>query len=301
VEIDSAKIECTSIQSAFHGDQIVARTLDELRPHPSYIQHHLAVSASKLSTLAERSDLAFREPLVITRDGVIIDGYARWILARQQGRPILTCIEHDLSQDEALIWLLQRHSRSTGMNAVTRILLALGLESCFRHKAKSNQRAGGQFKGSSNLTEAEKLDVRAEVAAAAGASVGNVNKVKQLISMADSELWEALRIGEISIHRAWNWSRLSMEDQRAALRRFREDRGIKKFIRSKISRHRSKKASVVGDLANFAKCIAACKSSQLRNVSVAVVKAEGETVFITETLLQVLESQQMDLCATNDH
>jgi hypothetical protein len=31
----------------------------------------------KPSALAEQGDLAFREPLVITREGIVIDGYAR--------------------------------------------------------------------------------------------------------------------------------------------------------------------------------------------------------------------------------
>ncbi len=64
------------------GDQTLAKTatredsqgrlvtcrLDELHPHPSYVRHHFAVSITKLSALAEQGDLAFREPLTITRD-----------------------------------------------------------------------------------------------------------------------------------------------------------------------------------------------------------------------------------------
>jgi integrase len=36
--------------------------------------------------LAERRDLAFRDPIVITRDRMVIDGYARWELAKRNGR-----------------------------------------------------------------------------------------------------------------------------------------------------------------------------------------------------------------------
>lgn len=35
-----------------HG-QPVTRRLDELRPHPSYVRHHLTVPASQLSALVE--------------------------------------------------------------------------------------------------------------------------------------------------------------------------------------------------------------------------------------------------------
>ena len=43
----------------------------ELRPHPSYVRLGLTVVPSKLSALAEAGELAFREPLVITRDRII--------------------------------------------------------------------------------------------------------------------------------------------------------------------------------------------------------------------------------------
>ncbi len=36
--------------------QLVTCRLDELHPHPSYVRHHLAVPASKLSALADRGD-----------------------------------------------------------------------------------------------------------------------------------------------------------------------------------------------------------------------------------------------------
>ncbi len=186
---------------------------------------------------------------MITRDRTILDGYARLELARLQGRATLPCIEFDLTESEALQWLLQKHRRSNGLNDFSRILLALELEPWFREKARSNQRAGGQNKGSSNLTEAARLDVRSEIAGAAGVSVGNVSKVKQLTLTADSELLQALRGGEISIHRAWRWCKESPERQREELRVYQSERGTKKTIRLLVSRHRSKSLPVVPDLA----------------------------------------------------
>ncbi len=58
--------------------QLVTCRLNELRPHPTYVRHHLTVPADQLSTLAERGDRAFLEPLAITQDRTIVDGYARW-------------------------------------------------------------------------------------------------------------------------------------------------------------------------------------------------------------------------------
>src|SRR5271165_5642563 len=89
--------------------QLVTCRLDELRPHPSYVRHHLTVSASQLSALAERGDCVFREPLVVTRDRTILDGYALLESARQQGRPMLICIELDLNEAEGLQWLIRKN------------------------------------------------------------------------------------------------------------------------------------------------------------------------------------------------
>jgi hypothetical protein len=77
--------------SLLGAGQLVTCRLDELRPHPSYVQHRLAVSASQLSTLAELGDLAFREPIVITQDRTIIDGYARVKFAQLKERQTLPC------------------------------------------------------------------------------------------------------------------------------------------------------------------------------------------------------------------
>ena len=65
-------------------------------------RHHLAVPASQLSALAGIGELAFREPIVITRDRFIIDGYARVELARIQDRLRLPCSEYQLTEEEAL-------------------------------------------------------------------------------------------------------------------------------------------------------------------------------------------------------
>ena len=160
--------------------RLVTCRLDELHSHPSYVRNDLMVSASQLSALVDLGDLAFRDPIVITRDRFIVDGYGQLALARQQGRLTIRCVEYDLTEQEALQYLLQKHRRSDGWNAFTRISLALDLEPGLKRKARSNQRAGGQNKGLSNLTAAEQRDIRAEIAAAAGVSVGNVAKVKQL-------------------------------------------------------------------------------------------------------------------------
>jgi hypothetical protein len=137
-----------------------------------------------LSALAALGNLAFREPIVVTSSQTIIDGYARFQLAQQQGRDTLPCLEYDLSEEDALRWLIQIHRPSWGLNSFGRILLALDLEPLLQEKARSNQQIGGRHKGLSSLTKAQKVDRRSELAEAAGVSSGNIRKVKQLILFA---------------------------------------------------------------------------------------------------------------------
>jgi hypothetical protein len=269
-----------------HGKLVTCR-VDELHPHPSYVRHHLTLPASQLSGLIARGDFAFREPLVITRERIIIDGYARLELARLRGLLVLPCIEYELTEGEALHWLLQRHLRSNGLNAFSRILLALELEPWFKERSRSNQRIGGQNKGSSKLTEAERLDVRAKIAAAAGVSVGNVSKVKQLTMTAKSELLQALRTGETSIHRAWQWSKLSAEKQREGLRQYRLTKLIRHTNRDLISRHRTEPPSLVTDLGSLIRRLSGLEDNNANPVCVVVLKGRdlGRTVVVSEQLL----------------
>jgi hypothetical protein len=274
--------------------QLVTCRVEELRLHPSYERQGLAVSPSRLSALAESGDFALHEPLMITRNRTIIDGYCRWELARRQGRTTVTCIEYDLTDEEALHWLLYRHRRVEGLNAFCRILLALDLEPWLREKAQSHQQLGGRRKGSSNLTEAERVDVRSEIAAAAGVSLGNVTKVKQVMTAACTELQDALRNGEVSIHRAWLWREMSSENQRRALMLYRGEKGVKTTIRRLISNHMSKNPVSPESLglAGLARRLLQLQSPHLSSVAVAAVAVPGKAVFVTEELLQLLPAQE---------
>ena len=65
-------------------------------------------------------------------------GYAQFKLARLQGRATLGCMAYELTESEALHWLLQRHRRSDGLNASSRILLALDFEADFSLPSKDS-------------------------------------------------------------------------------------------------------------------------------------------------------------------
>ncbi|MGA8761964.1 MAG: ParB/RepB/Spo0J family partition protein [Candidatus Sulfotelmatobacter sp.] len=142
----------TGWQTGQVDGHLVACRPEELRPHPSYDRHNVAPSASQLAAIAALGDFAFQEPISITRDRIIIDGHARWKLARMMKRPTLVCMEYQVNDVEALQMLLRTHRRLRGFTPFNRISLALDLKPFFQQKAKSNQRIGGHQGGLSNLT-----------------------------------------------------------------------------------------------------------------------------------------------------
>lgn len=302
VQTFSSELSGTERQLDHNPGRLVTCHVDELRPHPSYIRHNLAVHACQLSAVAELDDLAFREPLAITQDHIILDGFARWTLARLRGRSTLACIEYEMSEAEALQNILQRHRRSSGLNDFIRICLALELEPFLKSKGRAKQQAGGQNKGSSILTKAERLDVREEIARIAGVSVGNVTKVKQLTSTTHSDIIKALREKELSIHRAWLWRKQSPEEQREKLWLNQSKRGISKTIRHLLSPYLPKNSHTALNVGHLIKLVSALQSGTLGSVRLVSINVPGKIVLVTEELLRTLEAQEelAFTCATNN-
>jgi hypothetical protein len=283
--------------------QLVTRRLDELRPHPSYSKCGLAVSASQLSALAAVDDRALEQPIATTRDGLIIDGYTRVGRARTLGRTTIQCIEYELTEEEALRWLLRMHRPSIGYNDYIRILLALELEPFLRKKARLNQQVGGRRKLLSKLTEAETMDVRREMAVEADVSVGNVTKVQQLHRKAPKEILQALRSGEISIHRAWLWSHEPPEKQLENLRLRRIERGIRSKSRALVAEHRAEILPSTPDRCSLTRFDLVKIAGRLSTMSpdesivfgpidIAFLNVPGKGIYITQELVQALKPKQ---------
>jgi ParB-like chromosome segregation protein Spo0J len=240
--------------------------------------------------LTQSGDLIFREPLAITRDRTILDGYARWQLARQQGRPTLPCIEHNLTEEEALLYIIQHHQRSDGLNDFSRILLALELEPWLREQARFNQQLGGQRKGSSNLTEADRLDVRSRIASAAGVSTGNLSNARRLISEAHPRVLQALRANEISIHQASIWLK-TPEKQLDRFLLHQNLRGITRKIDTLLNAHSRPVDDCKLDLQRIASALAAMPPEQREAVVVAEFKTPGSVLLLSSALRQALTRQ----------
>jgi hypothetical protein len=295
-------VQTSAVRSPFIP---VVRIPELLRLHPALAELGLIDLVGEIDEAAQMKDRLAVEPILITTNGIILSGFGRWRLAALEGRKEVHCLEYPIGEDDAIEFILSHCKPRRGWNAFVRIQLALTLEPNFRGRALDHMRAGGRYKGSSKLTEPERLDVRSEIAATASVSVGNVTKVKQVLATACAELQDALRDGELSIHRAWLWRELSSRDQRRALMLYRGERGVKKSVRRLISKHMSKDPGSAGSLglADLTRRLSQLQTSQLRCVSVAAVKVPGKAVFVSEDLLQILPTQEelSISCAVESH
>jgi hypothetical protein len=211
------------------------------------------------------------------------------------GRTTILCIEYDRTEEEALLDLIQKHLGSNRLNDFCRILLVQDLKPWLKEKALANQKAGGKNKGSSNLTEADRIDVTAKMAEAAHVSVGNISKVKQLLTTAIPELVEALRRDEISIHKAWLLSKKPLAIQREELALPQCKKRIKRDMRTLASRHWSKSLPAVPDARNLIRQLSALQSSERCAFRVFRSNAKGRGVGLTKELLLELGLTQLEL------
>jgi hypothetical protein len=147
-----------------------------------------------------------------------------------EARREIHCIEYPLSEDESLQFIITYHQSRRGWNDFVRICLALKLEASLPQRARDNMSAGGKYKGSTNLSKADRIDVREEIAKRAGTGTGNVGKVKAILRRAHPNIIAALQNGWLSIHRAWLWSKLPKLQQRVEFARYEEERTQRKIL-----------------------------------------------------------------------
>jgi hypothetical protein len=297
-----AEIECSAEvyapEYAPRGEpkepQVVIYSPDKLRPHPSYERCGLFVSAEQLSAIDSWDELAFRHPIVITRKGIIIEGYDRWQLARQRSRPEVLCLEYELNDFDSCVWLIYTNRRSRSLNAFALILLAVELEPFLREKALANQIAGGRNKNSSDLTKAAHIHVRSETARISGASSGNVSKVKALVQTIIPEIRQALLDGEIRIHRAHQWSQLPAEQQLAALEDHRSRQGTNLTSRRLIAKHVAKFRPQPASPLTLGDLLKTCRndSAVFWSIPVSVIDAPGKVAYLTTGASKYLEQQE---------
>ncbi len=277
-------------ESSLAFDRLVSRPVATLRPHPTYLELCGPLMAPRVRRVAQQSAAVWREPLLITPDGTILDGHARWQVAKDQGWRSLPCLERDLTEADALRVVIERHGISNGLNAFCRIVLALRLESSFRARTR-RQPAAGHSRLSSKLTNAERTDVRQQIAREARVSTGNVTKVKQLLGTVIPEIRDGLLQGAVSIHKAWQWRTLSPKQQRAALRVHQHHGALTQTIRQLIGAHlESGLPGRPTDVANTV--LGGLVTCSPTDLTVVIADVPGRAVVVTRALYDELRESR---------
>jgi hypothetical protein len=222
----------------------VSRSPEQLRPHPTLVHLNMVNTVLAFNEIDRLNDQRLREPLLITPHGIIISGFQEWKAALLDGRESVDCIEYSLSDEEAIQFVLLRHRSRQGWNSFNRIRLALELEPHFQAKALENQRAGGKFKGWANLPKAEQMDVRKEIAAAAGVGSRNVSNVKTILQKADLRLVEALQMGTLTINRAIQWCGLTRSQQIERFTKFCLERATSKVVNQSVTQKIKRRSAI---------------------------------------------------------
>jgi len=174
------------------------RSPETLRLHSAF--NELNLDEWVINSESQGKPHGVREPILITRSGILLAGFAEWHAAICAGQPEIDCTEYGLNDDEALQLILTLHRPKAAWNDFTRTELALEQERYLQSKALANQSAGGKYKGLANLPKAEHIDVRGKIADLAGVSPRTVGNVKIIIKKAHPCLVEALHNNTITIN-----------------------------------------------------------------------------------------------------
>ena len=154
------------------------RSSERLRLHQALVEFDWVGVVREFNESVQLTNVSEMEPVLTITNGTILAGFGRWRAAVCDGRHEINCIEYPLSDDEALQFIIRHHRPQLGWNAFVRIRLALKPEPYFQQRALENMRVGGKYKGSANLPEARHIDVRQEIARAAGVGARNVSNVR---------------------------------------------------------------------------------------------------------------------------
>jgi hypothetical protein len=214
---------------------------------------------------------------LITTGGTILAGFGRWRKAALDGEHEIDCLEQPFSDDQALQFILSHHRPRHGWNDFVRIRLALKVgEPQLQQKGRDNMRVGGKYKGSTNLSEADRMDVCQEIAKIAGTGTVNVNKVKAILRTAHPNIIAALQNGLLTIHRAWLWCKLPKLQQLDEFACYEEERTERKILREFLPKH----ANVSLDRAQVIEALQRLEAREPGSIDIRTSGSRRRTVVI---------------------
>ena len=258
--------------------KLVQRSPSELMRHPILAEYSIGLSVTRLSAISKTWDTSSHAPISITKDGKVLKGLEEWELGQRRNLQKVNCLEFDLKEEEIVHWILDHYRKVEQFNDFVRIVIALKLKPFLHERAKENERLGGLLKGSINLPEALRIDCRAQIAGAANVADRQVSDVEFLLSKAIRPLLDALRGGEVSIHKACEWVRTRPDTQLDQLNAHRTLRGITKKVDS-LRRHHRPKPNVTEepiDIQRLGNALAALDQDRRAEIIVGQIRTPGK-------------------------
>jgi hypothetical protein len=270
--------------------QLLLRYPEQLRLHPAMEELGWTGVIDEFNDASRLTHPPVTEPILITTNGRILAGFGRWRSAVFDGRHEINCIEYPLSEDESLQFILSHHQTRCGWNDFVRIRLALTLEPNLQQKALDNMRNGGKIKGLANLPEAQHIDVRKEIARAAGVGDRNVSNVRTILQRANPRLIEALTDGTLRINRAIQFCKLPRAAQLELFIRYSEERATNRVIRRSIPQPKEKEPSL--DVLALLDALQCQEARQPGSVAVRVGRHKRTVVLVGQDYVAGPHSQK---------
>jgi hypothetical protein len=264
------------------------RSPKELHLHPALEKIGWAGLVDEFNDAARPASHSIHDPILIATDGTVLAGFGRWRLAVFERTPDIYCIEHSLSAEESLAFILAHHKTQRGWNAFIRICLALTLKPSFQEIALNNMRSGGKYKGLANLPEARHVDVRQQVADLAGVCPRNVGNVESILELAHPVLIRALRDDTLKIYRAMQFCKLPHAEQLVGFIRHSEDRATSKAIRRCLVPPR--KGDISLDPSKVIETLHRHEERRAEPVLVRIVRHKRTVILVGQDLLAEINS-----------
>jgi hypothetical protein len=265
------------------GARPVVRCPGQLRLHHALLEIGWTGVIDDLNDAARLKNQSMTEPILVTPNGTILAGFGRWQLAVVEGRREIHCIEYALGEDESIRFILSYHQSKRGWNAFVGIRLALTQEPSLQQAALDNMRAGGKYKGWANLPEVQRIDVRQEIATAAGVGARNVSNVKTILKVAHPRVIEALTEGSLTINRAIQFCKLLRAEQLEQFTRYITERATSKVIRQSVNQSQCEKTKT--DLDTVLDVLRQQEARQPGSVAIRLGRHKQSVVLIGQDLL----------------
>jgi hypothetical protein len=145
------------------------------------------------------------------------------------------------------------------------------------------------------------VDVRSQLAEAAGVSSGNITKVKKLVESAHPRIKQALKAEEVSIHQAWKWCRLPAQQQIEKFEEYRSRKGVNLTSRRLIQKHVARLSPnhpCQPNLGDLLKAFLPYRPAAVDSILVSEIDAPGNIAYFTKNALRSLRTMEESKCTT---